>query len=54
MPTEQEPGRGAGLRQEARRDWQPEGADESLLQAGASADMSSTSSTTVALSVSLA
>lgn len=43
LSAQQKPGGGPGLCQEAVRDRQPEGPDAALLQAGASADMSSTS-----------
>lgn len=54
MSTQQKPGGGPGLRQEALRDRQPEGTDAALLPAGASTDMSSRSSTAIAFSVTLA
>lgn len=54
MPAQQKPSGGAGLRQEALRDRQPEGADSALLQAGAPADVSSRSPTAIAFSVTLA
>lgn len=54
MPAQQKPSGGAGLRQEALRDWQPEGTDSALLQAGAPADVSSGSPTAIAFSVTLA
>lgn len=54
MPTQQKSSGGARLRPEALRGRQPEGTDAALLQAGASADMSATSSTAIAFSVTLA